>query len=92
MQVTETLSDGLKRNYTVVLAGADLDFALQPFSERFDNLHLPTFISCGRAPTAVCFYEHDAGSTTGRGFHAILIILPGKMAHRIRGRPGQTDV
>ena len=40
----------------------DLDFALQPFSERFDNLHFHTFTSWRQCSDSRRFtFEHSAG-------------------------------
>ena len=41
-----------------------LQFALQPFSERFDYLHVHTFISWRPCPASRLFGEHDAGRSS----------------------------
>jgi hypothetical protein len=59
----------------------DLDFALQPFSERFDNLHVQTFISSWRCSNRPAGYgEHPAGPFAGSGFTEFGGLLASKMA------------
>ncbi len=43
--VLETFQTLICLSFHVLGRDHDLDFALQPFSERFDNLHVQTFVS-----------------------------------------------
>jgi len=63
MQVTETLSDGLKRGYTVVVAAADIEGRrAKRFAELAKTVQLPGFRP-GKVPTAVVKQRYGGAVT-----------------------------
>ncbi len=63
MQVTETLSDGLKRGYTVVVPAADIEGRrAKRLAELAKTVQLPGFRP-GKVPTAVALLDHGGAVT-----------------------------